>query len=426
MLRNRVFIFEYISGGGFNKMKIPLSLFSEGFGMLKVIIKDFKAIGFEIKTILDYRIISIANQLDCDFIKEITEEMDFIQEFKNSLKDCQYIFIIAPESSEILYNLTQIAKKMEKKLLSMDLDPIIQGSSKIKTYNLFKRFSIPTPYTFYLKSENGKFNKEQALKYCEQLKTPLIVKPDDGVGAESIYYFETSKDFDNFISTKVDLFDPNRNYIIQEFIPGTDLSASIIKRDNEEPIILSINAQNIILDQNEINYRGGITPVGNAEIFKQEVNKSLNKMDLTRFKGYFGIDFIKKTDDSLSFIEINPRLTTSYIGVRNITKKNPLLLMIYPEVDPSEILDPSSKWISEFFHLDLSYSGKKKNIAFGNDICEKIPQIITPPLPFNLQSTNDNRFSCFIATKGKNMKSIRNQRRRILKKLEKYEFQTLI
>ena len=48
MNKKKIFIFEFISGGGFNKDDIPSSLFCEGFGMLRSIIADFKAIGFNI------------------------------------------------------------------------------------------------------------------------------------------------------------------------------------------------------------------------------------------------------------------------------------------------------------------------------------------------------------------------------------------
>ncbi len=42
MMKNRIFIFEFVSGGGFNKIEIPISLFCEGYGMLRSIIMDFK------------------------------------------------------------------------------------------------------------------------------------------------------------------------------------------------------------------------------------------------------------------------------------------------------------------------------------------------------------------------------------------------
>ena len=41
-----------------------------------------------------------------------------------------------------------------------------------------------------------------------------------------------------------------------------------------------------------------------------------------KIEGYYGIDFIEKYNGSFNFIEINPRLTTSYIGIRNSINLN--------------------------------------------------------------------------------------------------------
>jgi len=110
MSNNLIFIFEFVSGGGFSKVNIPISLFCEGFGMLRSIITDFKALDFEILTFLDYRIFFLSKFLEANVIKKITANENYIKIFKNYVRDCKYIFIIAPESSNILFELTKIAK----------------------------------------------------------------------------------------------------------------------------------------------------------------------------------------------------------------------------------------------------------------------------------------------------------------------------
>ena len=97
MSKNKIFIFEHISGGGFNRDIIPSSLFCEGFGMLRSIVTDFKAIDFEIFTLIDYRIVFLSGYLEADFIKQVNAEDNYIKEFKKLMKRCEYCFIIAPE-----------------------------------------------------------------------------------------------------------------------------------------------------------------------------------------------------------------------------------------------------------------------------------------------------------------------------------------
>ena len=137
MNRDKVFIFEFIAGGGFNRDDMPSSLFCEGFGMLRSIIADFKAISFQIITLLDYRISSFSRYLKAEIINLVNADEDYLKKFKECVKKCEYCLIIAPEFSNILLNLTKIVKDNDKTILSVDLEGIKLGSSKMKTYDFF-------------------------------------------------------------------------------------------------------------------------------------------------------------------------------------------------------------------------------------------------------------------------------------------------
>jgi len=83
MRKKNLFIFEFVSGGGFNQMQIPTSLFCEGYGMLKSIILDFKKLDFKISTLLDYRIFFLSSHLKADKIKETKVGDNFIKLFED-------------------------------------------------------------------------------------------------------------------------------------------------------------------------------------------------------------------------------------------------------------------------------------------------------------------------------------------------------
>ena len=74
MKKSRIFVFEFVSGGGFNKIEIPPSLFCEGFAMLKSIITDFNEIGFEVNTLLDYRINWLTQYLKTNYIVQVDKD----------------------------------------------------------------------------------------------------------------------------------------------------------------------------------------------------------------------------------------------------------------------------------------------------------------------------------------------------------------
>jgi len=135
MMKDTIFIFEYVSGGGFNKARIPISLFSEGFGMLRSIIIDFNFLDMEIYTLLDYRISSLATILSVEHLKIIGEKDNFIKIFSDLVKLCKYIFIIAPESDNILYNLTDFMGFEEAYLKLVSKLPAIESPIKRLTFN---------------------------------------------------------------------------------------------------------------------------------------------------------------------------------------------------------------------------------------------------------------------------------------------------
>ncbi|MFX1411106.1 MAG: ATP-grasp domain-containing protein [Promethearchaeota archaeon] len=423
MNRNSVFIFEFVSGGGFNQVDIPSSLFCEGFSMLKSIIADFKLMDFEIITILDYRIYFLSNYLKADKIHKIDAKENYLRIFKKYVRECKYIFIIAPETSNILYHLTKVAKSYNKIILSIDLEGIKIGTSKIKTYNFFKKNEINTPKTYLIPLKNNKLDLDFIIKKFNDLNCSIIIKPEDGVGAESIYYFERENQIKEFFHAKSNNFDYERSYILQEFIEGRDLSVSLIgfSTNLNSPIILSVNSQDVNI-KTKSEYFGGFTPVENHKEILNNIARTINQFNLTKFSGYFGIDLVRKKDKSLCFLEINPRLTTSYIGLRNVINVNIVDLILNSKLNLKESVKIKYLNYSIFSRLELFYSGSKPIEEVEHSIVPKIGDSIseftTPPISLN----KSKYFSCFIATKTKDLESSKNRLNDIENTLEKLEF----
>ena len=435
MYNQKIFIFEFVSGGGYNQVDIPLSLFCEGYAMLRTTIEDFKKLGFQIITLLDKRISHLARYLKTDMVKFVKPEDDYLKIYTKCVKKSPFCFIIAPEFSKHLYNLTKIAKNLNKKILSIDLSGVWLGTSKLETYKYFIANKVNTPKSYRIPLKGGKMDVDFILQKFEQFDCSLIMKPEDGAGSELIYHFTTKDQILQLFERAKTNLDIARSYIVQEFIDGDDLSISIINRTTSEKIntmdqiILSINAQNVQnIDSNKDSlYLGGFTPVENYKVLKKKFEKILKSMDLTSFQGYFGIDFIKKADNSIHFIEINPRLTTSYIGIRNILDFNPLEFLFNQYKSKFELTKLEPNKFSHFTRLELKYSGNKsfKHImkAIIPKLMKLVPEIVTPPIA--LQSSNTKhelRYSCFISTKAKNSMSSNRRISQIMEILNRFDF----
>ncbi|MFX1573466.1 MAG: ATP-grasp domain-containing protein [Promethearchaeota archaeon] len=430
MKKKRLFIFEYISGGGYSQIDIPISLFCEGFGMLKSIITDFYRLDFEISTILDYRIFLLSKYLPTNIIKKVESKEKFIRKFKTLVKNSTHVFIIAPETSNILYNLTKIVKNYKKILLSTNLEGIKIGTSKINTHDFFKTNKLVTPRTYLIPYKKKNLYVEFIIEKLYKLGTPIIIKPEDGVGAESIYYFETEDQIKAYFQQHKKFLDINRNYIIQQYVEGLDLSASLIGTHSssnfsiESPLILSINSQTVNFKNlnHTSEYFGGYTPVKDAKNICFNLKNAIKFSNFSKFTGYFGIDFIKKGDFQLYFIEINPRLTTSYIGLRNVINQNPAKLILNSKLNIIDPLKIEYHNFSLFSRIEL----RSKNLISNKGLYEgtvaklmkKIPEFVTPPISLN----DSDHFSCFIATKTTDLESSKKRFKEITQYLAKLGF----
>jgi len=418
MIKQNLFIFEFVSGGGYNKLYIPPFLFCEGFAMLRTIVEDFKKLGFKITALLDKRFSHFSRYLNSDIIKYVKPKEAYLKKYIECVKESTFCFIIAPEFSNHLINLTQIIKDHKKKLLSIDLNGVRLGTYKLETYKYFKAHNLKSPKSYIIPYKAGFIDVDFILQKFDQFGNSIIIKPEDGAGSELLFHFKDKDQLLHFFKKPKEKLDFKRSYIVQEYVEGDDLSISIINRTNPkkagvmEQIILSINTQQvqILNPNNESLYLGGFTPVENYEVLRQRFEEILKSMDLTNFQGYFGIDFIKKSDNSLHFIEINPRLTTSYIGIRNILDYNPIELLFNQYEIKLEKAKLQPKMFSHFTRLELKYSGNKslKNIIKDviPSLMNLVPEMVTPPI--TLQSSRKSKeliFSCFISTKAKDMKS---------------------
>lgn len=438
MINQHLFIFEFVSGGGYNQHDIPSSLFCEGFAMLRSTVEDFKKLGFKITTLIDERISYLSQYLNCDEVKIVKNYDDFLKRYIKCVKSSTCCFVIAPEFSKHLYNLTQIVKDYKKRLLSIDLDGVLLGTSKIETYKFFKDNKVNTPKSYKIPLKDDFFDVDFVIEKFNQLGRSIIIKPDDGAGSELIFRFEHKDQIKRFFNTLTENLDVNRNYLVQEYIKGDDLSISIINTTNPkktkimDQVILSINTQELQhVDTNkEFHYLGGFSPVDNYEVLRDKLVEILKFMDLTNFRGYFGIDFIKKADNSIYFIEINPRLTTSYIGIRNILDYNPLGLLLNQYNSKFEFTKSKPKKFSHFTRLELKYSGDKSLKNINNEIIPNlmglVPEIITPPIALHSSKINKElTFSCFISTKEMNKNSSYKRISHILAIFNNYHFTLL-
>ncbi len=291
----KILVFEYICGGGFCSEVLPDTLAKEGLLMLTSLLHDLILIEeHSITALIDSRFL---NNFDSRIeIIPIEKETDLLATFKSALHFVDAVWLIAPETEQILFDFSQIVESSNKILLSSPSLAISQTADKWQSYQLLLYYSIPTIPTRIL-TKNSPHNSQQQ-----------VIKSRDGVGCENNFIVNSQKELISFITQ----FKQIDDYIIQPFIEGNNLSISALFKQGKAQL-LCVNRQQIeIINQQfkllgcEVNYQVELTP------FQDLVNQIA--IAFPKLWGYVGIDLIQQSQQ-LRVLEINPRLTSSYAGI---------------------------------------------------------------------------------------------------------------
>lgn len=106
---------------------------------------------------------------------------------------------------------------------------------------------------------------------------------------------------------------------MQRYVHGTAASVSLLA-DGRRAVPLAVNAQRVIASSG-FCYRGGRTPLEHP-LAAAAVDAAMRTCAaLPGLRGYVGVDLVL-TDAEPLVIEVNPRLTTAYLGVRAALDEN--------------------------------------------------------------------------------------------------------
>ncbi|MDP6641693.1 MAG: ATP-grasp domain-containing protein [Nitrososphaerales archaeon] len=312
----KVGIFEYIAGGGIKEV-ISGNMLCEGYSMLKSAIEDFQSAGYEVTTLLDSRLTKLKEHMKAEKIEIVSAQDNTSNVLHEMLKTVDLSLIIAPETGGTLSNLVQIARSNTISLNSTP-ESIDLVSNKAKLAEILSRKGFPVPKTYCIKDGDGIEEIERVFK---NFSTPLIVKPLDGAGCAKVFLVNETRQLikaQNLIMED----NPKERVIIQEFVEGIPVSVSLILNGmNAFPISLNLQKISLNTPPESSCYYGGITPFRHPDEFKA---LNLAKSAVEQFnglRGYIGVDMVM-TSQGPFILEINPRLTVSYIGLKRISKVN--------------------------------------------------------------------------------------------------------
>ena len=106
---------------------------------------------------------------------------------------------------------------------------------------------------------------------------------------------------------------PDDDFIVTELVSGEHLSASLIIGKTTLP--LTVNKQNVEIGTETIRYNGGVVPYPTPR-WDEVMGTAIRAAHVLGCSGYVGVDIV--AGDELYVVDVNPRLTTSILGISKV------------------------------------------------------------------------------------------------------------
>ncbi len=301
----RIFAFEYVTAGGWREIGAPPSLIAEGAMMRHALVRDLARLPAVDVVVAEDRALT-PGALDAR-LAAIAED-DLRGSWRRIAAGCDMVWPIAPETDGLLEEMVRLAAAAGCEVLGSRNPALAIARSKQATADWLAARGIAAVAT-------------RALAQPPPPAEAWVVKPDDGAGA-----VDTVLVNDQAALAQRRREAAGRRFVVQPFLPGEPLSLSLLAQDGAA-WLLSCNRQEVSVVDGRFCYRGGV--VGGAEARRAALAPLAQRIAeaLPDLWGYVGVDVIDGREGPV-VLEINPRLTTSYIGLAESIGINPAALVL--------------------------------------------------------------------------------------------------
>lgn len=328
----RVFVFEYVSGGGFAGQPMVASLLAEGDLMLAAVVLDLLSIpDVVVSTCRDQRLGMPPLPIEVTPVGD-----DWQTAWRTGIAAADAVLPVAPETDGILEALCRDVLDAGKVLLNSRPHGVAVAASKLATFRCLAAANVPLVASW-----------EADRVPASAVAGPLVVKPDQGIGCQGMRLLNDGRALSDFLSQQANACD----WLVQPYVSGVPASLSVMVGD-DCLCLLGSNRQRVVQVDDRLVLLGcvvnGLGDHGEALLpLARQVCSAIEGL-----WGYVGIDLML-TDEGPLVLEVNPRLTTSYVGLSRSLGRNVaellLLLADNGQVLPGRYLPGSS------VHVDLEF-----------------------------------------------------------------------
>lgn len=312
----KVFVFEFVTGGGYAGQALP-GFLGDGELMWRALVDDLIALpGMEVLTLRDARL-AIPEQPGLTVVA--TDATRCRSDFMRCLDAADAAWMVAPESGGLLESLNRQVEAAGKWLLGCRPDAVHIAASKHATAARLAGAGVTTVPTFATP---------------DLLTGAVVAKPDDGVGCEDTLLFADAAAAQAWHDTH-----PHAMHVFQPYVAGESLSLSLLCCDGQAQL-LSVNRQHVRLAGDHFEFHGvTVNALGDGD-GRYAALAARVAAAIPGLWGYVGVDLIAGAFGPM-VLEVNPRATVSYAGLRAALDCNPAQhVLALPEMRPCRGLRP--------------------------------------------------------------------------------------
>ena len=301
----KLFVYEFLCAGGL-KPDAPASLRQEGWAMLSALVEDFDRVpDVETLTLLDEALPGSLGQ--------VCRRTNWSQEphgFREVLSQANLALVIAPELDGHLHTRCRWVLESGQRLLGSTLPAIDLASDKLALATHLARHGIPTPATNLLAASTM------------ETRFPAVCKPRYGAGSQATSLVQNTEELAiGWQAGRAEL--ATDDFVVQPYVTGQPASVLFLIGP-EQSLALPACTQSLSTD-GRFHYLGGRAPLHPALAERAGALARRAVDTVAGLAGFCGVDLVLgNAEDGRGdqVIEINPRVTTSYVGLRRLIQDN--------------------------------------------------------------------------------------------------------
>ncbi len=307
-LPSAILLHEYVTGGGWPEPQIPPDLADEASAIRRALLADLRAWGrFPVVTTRDRRLPTPG--LDADRIVDLDYEV-YPRQLLELARSCGAALVVAPESGGALERISTLVTDAGVLLLGSSPEAVAVAADKWESHRRFVDAGLPSPRSVCVRpaaAEDG----------AAGLGYPVVAKPLDGAGCDGVSLALDAAELRAALQDAP--LRAAKRILLQSYVEGPAASVSLLVAGGRS-IALSLNEQRMRVGP-RFAYDGGVVSLRHPRSAEACALAREAVSLVPGLCGYVGVDLVLG-EERCWLIEINPRPTTSYVGLRRAIDLN--------------------------------------------------------------------------------------------------------